>query len=81
MNRQMLLTRGPGKPAAGQDVEVYMKYRLAGSGAVVDDQAVSFCIQAFLIGDFFCRKEEMADELAVGFRHTVDFRDMPFGND
>ena len=66
--------------AARQDMEVDMEDGLACPRAVVDYQAVAFCVEALLIGDLLRRKEQMADEFTVCFFHTVDLGNMPLGD-
>ncbi len=58
-----------------------MEHRLPCAGTVVDNQAVSFRIQALCFGNFFCSKKKMADKFTVSFRHAVNLGYVPFGND
>ena len=58
-----------------------MKYGLPSAGAVIDDHPVPLRVQSFVLSNFFCGQEEMADEVSVGFRHAVNIGDMFFWND
>lgn len=66
--------------AARQDMEVEVEDGLACPCAVVDYQAVAFCVEALFVGDLLRCKKQMADELTVCFFHAVDFGNMPLGD-
>jgi len=80
IHRKLLLSRRPEKPPTGQDMEVYVEHRLASPSAIVDDQAVALRVEAFFVGYFLRRKEQMAHKHSVGLGHAMDFGNVPFGN-
>ena len=61
-------------------MKVDMEDGLSRAGTVIDDQAVSFCIQSFVICDFFCSEEQVADKFPVCLGHAMDLGNVPLGN-
>jgi len=80
VHRKLLLSWRPGKPATGQDMEVYMKHGLASPGAIIDDQAIALRIEAFFIGDLLRSKEQLANEHPVSLSHAVNLGNVPLGD-
>src|SRR5271166_5315107 len=75
-----LLSRGPGETAASQKMNVEVEDGLSGTGAYVEDGAVSM-LDIPLAGDVGCGQMAAADDFGVGGFGFFQPREMLFGND
>ena len=75
-----MLSRRPGKRAARQQVKVYMKNRLPGIPAVIDDQAVPSRVKPQHFGKISGDEKQMTDKFTVFRVHALNVFDMFFGH-
>ncbi len=81
INKELLLSRRPCEPAAGQEMEMNVKHRLPGTATVIDDHPVPALFKPlpgrYGSGD----KKHVADELTICHCDTVNICDMLLGDD
>ncbi len=56
-----------------------MKDRLARPCTVIDDEAITFRIEPFVVGDLLRGEKQMAYQFAILLGHAVDLGDMSLG--
>ncbi len=64
-HKEVLLSRRPGEPAAGQKMEMEVEHRLSCAATVVDDHTVPALFEPFLRRYGPGNKEQMADKFAI----------------
>jgi hypothetical protein len=72
------LSRRPGKPAAGQKMEVDMENGLTCIMTVINDHAVAALLKTLLRSKAFCNKEQMSDKFPLRKGDAVNAGDMLF---